>query len=53
MAEVWMDEYKTLFFLYRRSLLTTDIGNVTPRKKLREKCLKIPCINHLDAQRKL
>jgi len=37
MAEVWMDEYKRLFYLYRPDLKTVDYGDVTERKKLREK----------------
>uniref|UniRef100_T1JEQ6 Polypeptide N-acetylgalactosaminyltransferase n=1 Tax=Strigamia maritima TaxID=126957 RepID=T1JEQ6_STRMM len=37
MAEVWMDDYKRLFYLYRPDLKTIDFGDVTPRKTLRQK----------------
>ena len=36
-VEVWMDEYKKLFYMHRADLLTIDIGDVTPRKQLRER----------------
>ncbi|CAG5120073.1 unnamed protein product [Candidula unifasciata] len=37
LAEVWMDEYKRLFYMHRRDLLNTDFGDITERKRLREK----------------
>ncbi|BFY97302.1 hypothetical protein BsWGS_00342 [Bradybaena similaris] len=36
LAEVWMDSYKRLFYMHRRDLLSTDYGDITERKKLRE-----------------
>lgn len=37
LAEVWMDEYKRLFYMHRRDLLDQDPGDLTERKKLRER----------------
>lgn len=37
MAEVWMDDYKRLLYLYRRDLEIADYGDVTARKELRKK----------------
>ena len=34
-AEVWMDEYKDIFYLHRPDLLQYDIGDVSKRLKLR------------------
>ncbi|XP_023346877.1 polypeptide N-acetylgalactosaminyltransferase 1 [Eurytemora carolleeae] len=35
-VEVWMDEYKKLFYMHRPDLLSTDIGSVKNRNKFRE-----------------
>lgn len=35
-VEVWMDEYKELFYMHRGDLKTVDIGDTTSRKKLRK-----------------
>lgn len=35
-VEVWMDEYKELFYMHRGDLKTVDIGDTTSRKKLRQ-----------------
>lgn len=37
LAEVWMDEYKRLFYMHRRDLLDKDPGDITERKNLRER----------------
>ncbi|XP_041367869.1 probable N-acetylgalactosaminyltransferase 9 [Gigantopelta aegis] len=37
LAEVWMDEYKRLFYTHRRALLGNDYGDISERKALREK----------------
>ncbi|CAH1789536.1 unnamed protein product [Owenia fusiformis] len=37
LAEVWMDEYKRLFYMHRRDLIDKDVGDISERKKLREK----------------
>ncbi|XP_060585105.1 probable N-acetylgalactosaminyltransferase 9 isoform X2 [Ruditapes philippinarum] len=37
LAEVWMDEYKRLFYTHRRDLLDKDPGDLTERKALRER----------------
>ncbi|XP_045168076.2 probable N-acetylgalactosaminyltransferase 9 isoform X1 [Mercenaria mercenaria] len=37
LAEVWMDEYKRLFYTHRRDLLDKDPGDLTERKQLRER----------------
>lgn len=36
MAEVWMDDYKRLFYLYRPDLKDANIGDISVRKQLRE-----------------
>lgn len=36
MVEVWMDEYKKLFYMHRSDLLNAEIGDVTSRKNLRK-----------------
>ncbi|CAL1528786.1 unnamed protein product [Lymnaea stagnalis] len=36
LAEVWMDDYKRLFYAHRRDLLSQDYGDVSERKALRE-----------------
>ncbi|CAG5128817.1 unnamed protein product, partial [Candidula unifasciata] len=37
LAEVWMDEYKRLFYVHRRDLLSQDYGDISERKALRER----------------
>ncbi|XP_013399939.1 polypeptide N-acetylgalactosaminyltransferase 13-like isoform X2 [Lingula anatina] len=37
LAEVWMDEYKRLFYMHRRDLLKQDMGDISERKALRER----------------
>ncbi|GFR78267.1 polypeptide N-acetylgalactosaminyltransferase [Elysia marginata] len=37
LAEVWMDDYKRLFYTHRKDLLTQDYGNISERKILRER----------------
>jgi len=37
LAEVWMDDYKRLYYLHRRDLRDKDVGDLSERKKLREK----------------
>ncbi|XP_069675879.1 polypeptide N-acetylgalactosaminyltransferase 1-like isoform X2 [Periplaneta americana] len=37
MVEVWMDEYKSLFYLNRPDLKGRDIGDLTERKALRKR----------------
>ncbi|KAJ8314078.1 hypothetical protein KUTeg_008639 [Tegillarca granosa] len=37
LAEVWMDEYKRLFYMHRRDLLGQDYGDLSERKELRER----------------
>lgn len=36
LAEVWMDDYKRLYYLHRRDLRDKDVGDLSERKKLRE-----------------
>lgn len=36
MVEVWMDDYKKVFYSHRSDLLSVDIGDVSARKKLRK-----------------
>ncbi|KAL7647433.1 UNVERIFIED_CONTAM: hypothetical protein RMT77_001029 [Armadillidium vulgare] len=36
LAEVWMDDYKRLFYLYRPELQHSDYGDVSERKALRK-----------------
>jgi len=35
-VEVWMDDYKELFYMHRGDLKTIDIGDTSARKKLRK-----------------
>ncbi|KAL1123054.1 hypothetical protein AAG570_002142, partial [Ranatra chinensis] len=37
LVNVWMDDYKRLFFLYRPDLKTADIGDLTERLMLKER----------------
>lgn len=37
LAEVWMDEYKRLFYMNRKDLVSQDAGDVSERKALRER----------------
>uniref|UniRef100_A0A7I4Y8D2 Polypeptide N-acetylgalactosaminyltransferase n=2 Tax=Haemonchus contortus TaxID=6289 RepID=A0A7I4Y8D2_HAECO len=37
LAEVWMDEYKRLYYLHRHDLLNKDVGDLTTRKALRRR----------------
>ncbi|KAK7479302.1 hypothetical protein BaRGS_00029472 [Batillaria attramentaria] len=37
LAEVWMDEYKRLFYMHRRDLLGQDYGDITERVELRKR----------------
>ncbi|CAJ0600290.1 unnamed protein product [Cylicocyclus nassatus] len=37
LAEVWMDDYKRLFYVHRMGLKDLDVGDLTERKKLRER----------------
>lgn len=37
LAEVWMDEYKRLFYSHRKDLLGQDYGDISDRKALRER----------------
>ena len=37
-SQVWMNEYKRLFYMHRPDLLNTDIGSVTNRLKFKEVC---------------
>ncbi|KAI1728985.1 glycosyl transferase family 2 domain-containing protein [Ditylenchus destructor] len=37
LAEVWMDDYKRLYYLHRRDLKNKDVGNLTERIELRRK----------------
>ncbi|XP_052801454.1 probable N-acetylgalactosaminyltransferase 9 isoform X2 [Mya arenaria] len=37
LAEVWMDEYKRLFYMHRRDLSLSDAGDLSERKALRER----------------
>ncbi|XP_065337647.1 polypeptide N-acetylgalactosaminyltransferase 1 isoform X1 [Cloeon dipterum] len=36
-VEVWMDDYKRLFYMHRSDLQTIDIGDISARRKFREK----------------
>lgn len=36
-VEVWMDDYKELFYMHRGDLKTIDIGDISPRQQLRKK----------------
>ncbi|KAK5972274.1 hypothetical protein GCK32_003863, partial [Trichostrongylus colubriformis] len=37
LAEVWMDDYKRLFYIHRMTLKDFDVGDLTERKLLRER----------------
>ncbi|CAD6196353.1 unnamed protein product [Caenorhabditis auriculariae] len=37
LADVWMDDYKRLFYVHRMGLVDTDVGDLSGRKALREK----------------
>ncbi|CAJ0600292.1 unnamed protein product [Cylicocyclus nassatus] len=37
LAEVWMDEYKRLYYLHRHDLKDTDVGDLSSRKALRKR----------------
>ena len=37
LAEVWMDDYKRLYYMHRRDLIGKDFGDVSNRKEIREK----------------
>ncbi|XP_059479627.1 polypeptide N-acetylgalactosaminyltransferase 1 isoform X2 [Neocloeon triangulifer] len=37
LVEVWMDEYKRLFYMHRHDLKTMDIGDLSERQTLRKK----------------
>ncbi|KAK2164304.1 hypothetical protein LSH36_66g06002 [Paralvinella palmiformis] len=39
-AEVWMDDFKRYYYLYRQDLMTKDVGDLTERHAIRkrEKC---------------
>ncbi|XP_064614409.1 probable N-acetylgalactosaminyltransferase 9 isoform X1 [Liolophura sinensis] len=37
LAEVWMDEYKRLFYMHRRDLLGQDFGDISGRLELRKR----------------
>ncbi|CAJ0934356.1 unnamed protein product, partial [Mesorhabditis belari] len=37
LADVWMDDYKRLYYLHRPDLRTKDVGDISDRKALREK----------------
>ena len=37
LAEVWMDEYKRLFYMQRKDLIDKDVGDLSERKTLRER----------------
>nr|CDJ89781.1 Glycosyl transferase and Ricin B lectin domain containing protein [Haemonchus contortus] len=37
LAEVWMDDYKRLFYVHRMGLKDLDVGDLTERKQLRER----------------
>ena len=34
--QVWMDDYKRLFYMHRPDLLNSDIGSVTNRLKFKQ-----------------
>ncbi|KAJ1358403.1 putative N-acetylgalactosaminyltransferase 9 [Parelaphostrongylus tenuis] len=37
LAEVWMDDYKRLYYLHRHDLLNVDVGDLSERKALRKR----------------
>lgn len=37
LAEVWMDDYKRLYYQHRRDLKTKDVGDLSERKELRKR----------------
>ncbi|VDM42900.1 unnamed protein product [Toxocara canis] len=37
LAEVWMDDYKRLFYVHRMGLVDTDVGDLSERKALRKR----------------
>uniref|UniRef100_A0A0M3INS1 RICIN domain-containing protein n=1 Tax=Ascaris lumbricoides TaxID=6252 RepID=A0A0M3INS1_ASCLU len=37
LAEVWMDDYKRLFYVHRMGLVDTDVGDLSERKALRQR----------------
>ncbi|CAI2349101.1 unnamed protein product [Caenorhabditis sp. 36 PRJEB53466] len=37
LAEVWMDDYKRLYYMHREDLRTKDVGDLSARKALRER----------------
>ena len=37
LAEVWMDDYKRLYYLHRHDLRNKDVGDLEERKALRER----------------
>jgi polypeptide N-acetylgalactosaminyltransferase len=37
LAEVWMDDYKRLYYMHRRDLIGKDYGDVSSRREIREK----------------
>ena len=41
MAEVWMDEFKRLFYLHRNDLKDADIGDLTERHAIVDRNAKI------------
>ena len=37
LAEVWMDDYKRLYYRHRRELIGKDYGDVSSRRAVRER----------------
>ncbi|CAF0715034.1 unnamed protein product [Brachionus calyciflorus] len=37
LAEVWMDDYKRLYYMHRRDLIGKDYGDVSERREIRER----------------